>query len=385
MSFIVHALIVAFILTSRSLVGVDFHDFDVYQEKFTIEEVEWKIKKFLEKDCEIKNFYYLTPKALYLGDLNHHQIDYILYFNTALPAPSDEKKKPKGLKNVKIAIDPGHFGGRFARLEERYIDIPAEKTRNNQPIHFNEGDLTYLTALELQRLLETEGALVLVTREGIGQGVIQEDFFKWLEVHADLAKEMPLSKVFRDYYNREDLIERSKKINKFSPDITIIIHYNTHLTDKEEEQKSLLTETNYNLAFIPGAFGEGELNTMDARYEFVRLIVTDHLKKSLELSKSITQQFVKQLNVPLISENEKTSYTDAVCLLQESGIYSRNLALTRLVHSPVCYGETLIQNNQDEVYKLSERNISIGGTPCSQRVKEVARAYFEGIKEYLNN
>jgi N-acetylmuramoyl-L-alanine amidase len=373
-------LIIACILTSTILASRDFQDFDMYQGKFSAEEAEQKIHTFLAKDPEIRNYYRLTPEALYLGDLEHEQLDYVLHFNTALSPSSDKPPRKQGLHNVKIAIDPGHFGGAYAELEERYIHIPAEETKNNQAIRFNEGDLPYLTALELQRLLESEGATVIVTREAIGRGTVQDDFIQWLE-NANFPPDMSLSKIFRNYYNREDLIARAKKINEFSPDVTIVIHYNSHSTNND----SHLTESNYSLAFIPGAFGKGELNTVEARYELMRLLLTNDLEESLKLSEYITAQFVKQLGIPLIVETEKTSYTDKVCLLQKPGIYSRNLALTRLVHGPVCYGETLIQNNQDEVYRLAERTTSISGVPCSGRIKEVARAYFEGIKEYFDN
>jgi N-acetylmuramoyl-L-alanine amidase len=379
-------LAIFLLLISPNSFGYDFHDFDSYQSKLTVKEVEEKIKTYLEKNAEIKSFYRLTPEALYVGDLDHQQIDYVLQLNTNAPLLLDKQTAHNSLKGIKVAIDPGHFGGAFAELEERYVAIPAEVTKNNQPIRFFEGDLTYLTALELQRLLKDEGAVVLLTRSGIGQGAIKEDFSKWRETHSDLNQSTsPLSKIFRTHYNREDLKERAKIINEFSPDITIVIHYNAHLTEEEEKQKSLVTKCNYNLAFIPGAFGSGELKTIGDRYEFLRLIVTDQIHESFKLSECITRQFVKQLGIPLIAADEKTSYTEASCLMQAPGIYCRNLALTRLVHSPVCYGETLVQNNQDEIYRLSEHNTSVENIPCPQRVKEVAQAYFEGIKEYYKD
>jgi len=67
----------------------------------------------------------------------------------------------------------------------------------------------------------------------------------------------------------------------------------------------------------------------------------------------------------------------------EEGIYARNLALTRLVHCPLSYGETLIQNNIDECLNLARTDFVISGMRCSSRIKEVAEAYFEGIKSYL--
>jgi N-acetylmuramoyl-L-alanine amidase len=386
MVLVTRLLFPVFVFMTQILLSVDFHDFDTYQWKLNNKEIERKLKTYLEKDQAIRRFYYLTPEALYIGDLAHQQVDYVLHLNATLPISCDKHKTCTSLKNVKIAIDPGHFGGRFAVLEERYVDVPAEKTKDNQPICFHEGDLTYLTAVELQRLLEAEGALVLITRPGIGLGAITEGFFEWIEKHRDLLESgLSLSKIFRNYYNKEDLIKRAAKINFFSPEITVVIHYNAHLTDEEKKQQAIFTQSNYNLAFIPGAFGADELTSVNDRYEFLRLIVSDQIDESLKLSQCIVTEFVKKLDVPLIAENEKTSYTDAFCLIQKPGIYCRNLALTRLVHSPVCYGETLIQNNQNEVYRLSQHDTSIAGIACSKRIKEVAQAYFEGIRTYFNS
>jgi N-acetylmuramoyl-L-alanine amidase len=358
--------LISFLTISQRVFCIDFHDFDQYQYRLTEEEVRHKINKYLEKDRAISKYYRLTSEALYLGNLTNEEVDYILYFGSQ---EARSTKLPSSLKNARIAIDPGHFGGQFAELEKRYIKIPAEKTKDQQSIHFYEGDLTYLTSLRLKELLEDEGALVLITRLGMGQGATQASSGK--------------GSSFRKFQNRADLIARSEKINAFSPDITIVIHYNAHLREDEKINKSLLTKSNYNLAFIPGAFCAGELSHDTDRYEFLRLIVTNTIEQSLRLSEHIVTQFVSQLQVPLIDKEEKTYYTDTSCLIQKTGIYCRNLAMTRRVHSPVCYGETLIQNNFEEVYRLASKNSSIAGIPCSERIMEVAQAYFEGIKSYL--
>lgn len=377
--------LILFIFLANNVFCCDFSEFDRYQYRLSFEEVSFKIAAYLEKDPDSQHFYKLTSNALYIGDWENCQLDYVLHF-----AKASEPRQPsimyKSLHGLKVAIDPGHFGGIFAKLEERYIEIPAEKTKNGHAIYFCEGDLTYMTALALKRLLEAEGALVLLTRTGIGQGAIAEDFFSWLEQRPHLKDSVfSLSELFRGYYNSEDLRKRANKINDFSPDITVVVHYNAHLTDKEKKAKSSFTQCNYNLAFIPGAFGFKELQDERDRYEFLRLLVTDNIEESLRLSRCIVNQFVTQLKVPLIAREEKTSYTDKVCIRQESGIYCRNLALTRLVHSPICYGETLVQNNEEEAYRLSTCDTMIDGIPCPKRVEEVAKAYFEGIKQYFIN
>jgi N-acetylmuramoyl-L-alanine amidase len=372
-----------FILLAKTLYGVDFHDFDIYQNKLTKDEIESKIEKYLKKDPNIKNYYEIKAKALYIGDLSHQQIDYVLNLSDS-SFPVYKKKKPKNLKKAKIAIDPGHFGGTFAELEERFVSIPAEKNKTSESINFNEGTLTYKTAILLKSLLEEEGAEVMLTRSEIGRGALNESFLEWLQKNPPLWKSSDsLSQLFRKYYNREDLYARAQKINSFDPDITIIIHYNAHLSDFEKNQKALLTKTNYNLVFIPGAFFCDELNSSDIRYEFLRMIVTDDLKESFQLAEFVANQFDEKLKIPLLND-EKTSCQTRSIFLQK-GIYSRNLVLTRQIHSPVCYGETLIQNNEDEIYRLSANDFHIANQRYPKRLLEVAQAYFIGIKSYFEN
>ena len=129
---------------------------------------------------------------------------------------------------------------------------------------------------------------------------------------------------------------------------------------------------------------KGELSDKESRYEFMRLLVSGDLERSLYLSQSILNRFVEHLDVPIISSNDGVHFMNRVSLEQSPGLYSRNLALTRLVHSPICYGETLIQNNIDECLNLSRQDFEIGGQKCSSRIKQVAEAYFAGIKDYLS-
>lgn len=371
-------LLLFFALFATQIFGVDFGDFDPFQGIFTREEVEERIQKYLVKEPSNSLFYRLTDDALVVGNLADEKVDYTLKLATT--CQGKKVKAPLSLKGAKIAIDPGHFGGPYAELEERNVKIPKALVGTDQDVQFDEGSLTFLTAVELKRLLEAEGAIVCVTRSAIGLGAIDKSFFAWLENQPALWKSKEsLTTLFRNY-NREDLRVRAKKINEFKPDVTVIIHYNAH---DESEKQQTITHANYNLVFIPGGFRKKELSTSEERYEFIRLLVTDDLEESLKLSQCLVHEFVTKLKVPLITENDRNSYINSSCLKISEGVYSRNLALTRMVHGPLCYGETLIQNNEHEALKLDARNIDINNITCSSRIREVAEAYFEGIKRYF--
>jgi hypothetical protein len=64
----------------------------------------------------------------------------------------------------------------------------------------------------------------------------------------------------------------------------------------------------------------------------------------------------------------------------KEGIYARNLRLCRLLNTPVCYGEPLLQDNCFELVALSQHNEKT--KTISPRVIEVANAYFQGIMKY---
>lgn len=379
--------ILGLLLLTRLCFAADFSDFDRFQEKLTREQIEKKLNTFLKRDKRVDGYFELTDEALNVYSALPTQSDRLLEYTLKL-APvgsgfSTPFTKRESLVGLRIAIDPGHFGGPFSRIEERYINIPASFERA-APLQFDEGTLSYLSASYLKVLLEKEGAVVLVTREGVGKGGLPLSFFDWLKENPQLwTPDSTLRKLFK-YYNQADLHARAEKINAFQPDLTAVIHFNAH-DDQQTPSNSAVTPVNFNLVFVPGAFIGDELSDQRSRYEFMRLLVTEHLDDSLRLSESLLGKFTEMLHIPVVAATDNARYLSSACLKIQEGIYARNLALTRLVHSPLCYGETLIQNNIDECENLSRTDFVIEGIPCSSRIKQVAEAYFEGIKDYVQN
>ena len=71
----------------------------------------------------------------------------------SLPPASAEKP----LANLRIALDPGHLGGKWAKMEERWFRVG-----DSPPV--TEGDMTLKVARLLARQLRTLGAKVLFVR-----------------------------------------------------------------------------------------------------------------------------------------------------------------------------------------------------------------------------
>jgi len=400
---------------AKLICSTDFRDFDCYQETVSRNYVEEKIANYLQHDSELENFYKITDDAISVfaspEDKINKNPEYILRFGSKSNSKCPKKfttnfNSDKPLSGLKIAIDPGHLGGGMAIIEERFIDMAVTGEKNIR-LQFDEGTLALFTAKIIKGYLSQIGANVLVTKEEPGQSVYNLSFTEWCKNEfgincdsdwlSDANQEKILARftqaqkniisnahenkilrlkqiLFRGFYNNLDLKARAEKINAFNPDLTVIIHYNAHGGSND------IATANYNMTFIPGSFLKNELSNKVARYEFVRLLVTNDFEESLKLSECIVKNMQAVLfDVPLMNS---FLYSDATIIAQ-SGIYCRNLALTRLIHGPLCYGETLIQNNLDEAKRLAQKDFDFNGTKLPPRIIEVARAYFQGICEYF--
>ncbi|MFA6526935.1 MAG: hypothetical protein WCT20_00750 [Candidatus Babeliales bacterium] len=414
---LIRSILVLLFTISTQYAAPQFTDFDAYQETTSRQEIESKINNYLLRNPTIGDFYTITDSELIMFTTPEKATpEFTLKFG-AKQKPIRNIFKPnfnsdQPLAGLRVALDPGHLGGVMARIEDRFIDMKLAH-KNNQHVQFDEGTLATATAKILRSCLVQLGAKVLLTREEPGQPVYQLSFSEWciqelkitnendwfdpkiqqtiinyLIAHGSspeelnkrfdvttLDKRVELIKqtLFRRCYNGYDLRARAEKINAFAPHLTIIIHYNAMEVNDT-------SKANYILTFIPGNFLKGELTTQQSHYEFLRLLLTDDLENSLALSSTIAQTLNATLNVPLQS---KDNYQPEISRFVTDGVYCRNLALTRLVQSPLCYGETLIQNNPEVAEQLADASVRFEDFYTPPRVVQVAQAYLLGIYNYL--
>lgn len=305
-----------------------------------------------------------------------------------LDVESFSRTKMTSLKGLKIALDPGHVAldMAMAEIEGKYLKIGDYE--------LYEADLTLKTAYYLKGLLEQEGAEVFVTRTETGEvykGItydkwLKNDFYNTLDSlltleildSTDVEKlgkyykggsEYGRKVIFHKVFKHLDTRHRAKIINEWKPDVTLVMHYNV---DEQNEPWEKTTTKNFAMMFVPGGFCKGELETSEDRLAFVRILLSENQQNSLKVSNFIAKSVTRTLNIPLANTQDAeylVQYTNKIT----DGVYARNLALTRLVHSPICYAEALYQDNEKELKLL---------TKDDDRIKEVAKAYFEGLKNY---
>jgi N-acetylmuramoyl-L-alanine amidase len=308
---------------------------------------------------------------------------------------------PKPLKGLKIALDPGHVSGdmQTAALELKFLKLKKDSIAGiNDSINLIEGNLTLATALFLKKQLEEAGAEVMMTRSLPNQSAFGITYPEWLRKakkqyfetaynngEISLAEKNRFIKygspkdIFQNYFRFADLYERARLINEYKPDFTVVIHYNV---DEKNAPWTKPTAKNYNMVFVPGDLKPFFLKRVENRVELLRLLVSEDLSKSIQLGQNLVKSFEKTLSVPT-AQPQHASYLKNDCsTTRYPGVYVRNLALTRLIHGPIAYGETLYQDNFKECHLLSDLTLEISGIKTSERVKQVAQGYYQGILDY---
>lgn len=349
-------------------------------------------------------------------DKKHHEphIDYV--YNDKFFHHNDF---PFDIRSLRIAIDPGHFGGTLeeAKREARFVNIAGADLGQKDDVKFFEADLTYATSVILRDLLYKSGAAEVMLTRPNGSGAMGKTFSAWMKASyfypadissamnrqeisearanqfiaalKDTTKEANRSVLF-DFYRYLDFRERVIKINQFQPDITISIHYNASEDAQPSGPKKQIkpTKENNNIAFIPGAFMYGELNKLDQHIDFLRLLLSPEIEKSASLSSNILIKQQESLKVPIGQVSPLSKMSLSTVAADEEGVYSRNLYMLRATRSTITYNESFYQNNINEALLLAKKDYKyFDGKQelvTSSRVKENAEAIHRGILAWLS-
>jgi len=309
-------------------------------------------------------------------------------------------KTNKKLSGKKIAIDPGHFAGNF---DEGIFEGKAFKI-NDKNIY--EAKLNFSTAIFLKDTLEKLGATVLLTIEKHGNTSFNKTFDDWIkdDINFYLTQELEIENISQNLYNELiikpskqiifnkffknlEIRERANKINKFKPDVSIIIHYDIDYEnwEKNVDKKVSPSKQSFSTTFISGAFCKNDLSTNLAKLHFLRLILDSTYEKSLILANCIISSIATLNNININKNIDDFPWGKSAKYSDYEGVYSRNLGLTRLINSPLCYCEGFYQDNEYEYQQLTNETIKIYDIYASKRTQEIAYSYLNGVLKYFEN
>ena len=309
------------------------------------------------------------------------------------------------LAGLRIALDPGHMGGNI--WDERTGKFIHNRAGNIM----SEGVIALQTALLLEPMLQELGAEVQLTRrtldsvsklpfetydqtpfakEELRESVLLPWFQNLLStgpagptLYRAFANNSDFKAIFaessrtRHFVINADLQARADLIEQFSPDITLIIHFDTGAWD------TVNPGYDGTKAYVPGAFSYSEFSSRSDRLQFAQHLLNPTVwESSRMLGRAILNQIRDGLGVPF----DRNGGGNALQI--EPGLFARNLNLNRkLVGSAVSYVECFYYNDPREFSALSKPThpMVIGGEdhPYSDRLVQLTQALKDGVVNFV--
>jgi len=313
------------------------------------------------------------------------------------PTKSLPPAKPeKPLLGLKIALDPGHLGGRWAKMEERWFQVG-----NRSPVQ--EGDLTLRVARLLAPRLRELGAKVFFVRNS-NEPTTQKrpDDFRELarkilikngvpQPRADVLdpndpeKEQTIrwqSEIL--FYRYSEIRRRAALVNfKLHPDLVLCLHFNAE--GWGDPNNPTLTDANHLHLLVNGSYLAEELEFDDERFEMIRRILSRGYDEELPLADTIAVTMARETGLPPY----QYPTTNTTTKVGTSGyVYARNLLATRLYRCPVVYCEPYVMNSNDAFARIQAGDYkgtrSVNGVERKSIFREYADSVLDGLVAYYS-
>jgi len=290
----------------------------------------------------------------------------------------------KPLAGVRIAIDPGHIGGSWAKIEERWFRIG-----NSKPV--TEGDMTLLVAKLLSERLRELGAKVYLTRTKPSPVTpLRPDRLKKEAVEslrdqgASVTEANVKSESERLFYRVGEIRRRAELINeKIKPDLVICLHFNAEAWGNPDRPS--LTDKNHLHFLITGCFSGRELTYDDQRFNMLKKLLSRAYREELAVTEAIASSMARATGLePYVYQG-----SNAVKVGSSPYVWARNLLANRLFECPVVYVEPYVMNSHEVFARVQEGDYkgerAVAGRMRQSIFREYANSVADGLVKYYSS
>jgi len=287
------------------------------------------------------------------------------------PAPAD-----RPLEGVKIAIDPGHIGGAWAKMEERWFVVG-----NGQPVC--EGDLTLAVARLLKPQLEALGASVSLVRNDSEPltPLRPESLLEQAIMEGGQGDTQKLAE--RLFYRTAEIRARAELVNQsIKPDLVLCLHFNAEPWG-DPKAPNLVDRTHFHL-LLNGGYTDEELAFADQRFEMLRKLLQRTHRQEATLGTSVAAAFYQLTGLPPYTYPPNTR--NARTVDGNPFLWARNLLANRLYDCPVLFLEPYVMNSQSDYARIQAGDYEglreVAGKMQPSIFREYANAISLGLAEH---
>ena len=297
------------------------------------------------------------------------------------------------LSDVHFAIDPGHIGGAYSPLEERYLSFASGEA-------IQEGHLTLITAQVLAERLKALGAYVSLVRESLepvtnmrsidliapARQLLQEAGFPQpQESYSGLTGEAKIITVQwqseKLFYRVSEIHARAKKVNvTIKPDVVLCLHYNAEAWGDATSPQ--FSPANHLHVLVNGCYAPVELQQQDVRFEMLHRLFSRIHEEELPLAEAVAGGMSSATGLPAYlytTPNARRVGTSPY-------VYARNLLANRLYQCPVVYLEPYVMNHEETYRRLLNGHFLgrtlIAGRLQSSAIEDYVRGVVNGVVAY---
>ncbi|MCW1924789.1 N-acetylmuramoyl-L-alanine amidase [Luteolibacter arcticus] len=288
------------------------------------------------------------------------------------PAPPD-----RPLAGLKIAIDPGHIGGRWGKMEERWFQIPGS-------LPVQEGDMTLQVAKLLKPKLEALGATVTMVRNEtepvtpIRPEMLQDEA-RTSNTGGNIAR---LAE--RLFYRTAEIRARAKLVNDtLKPDLVLCLHFNAD--EWGDPASPTLVPANHFHMILNGGYTDDEVALADQRHDLLEKLLQGIHDEERKLAASAADAFVEKSGMPPYLYNPAAKNHRNVD--GNPYLWARNLLANRIYQCPVVYFEPYVMNSTEDHARIQagdyEGEREVWGKLRPSIFREYADCVALGLKRYF--
>ena len=387
----------------------NWHRLDAYQETITHDEFARLLETLYAPRGGWQPFIRLDPDAAVIRTTNIPLDDlYTLRF-----APSDAACKPlparywrpraavppaapppgRPLAGLRVALDPGHLGGRWAKLEERWFQIG-----DAPPVM--EGEMTLRVARLLADRLRALGAeRVDLVRNGDEPSTPLRSPDLAVAAHHLLAEQgidhpadtfngpADPQRMFSVYwtsdmlFTRADIRARGRRVNDvLRPDLVLCLHFNAE--EWGDPAKPALVDKNHLHLLVNGCYGPDEIAKDDVRFEMLLKLLDRSGTEELAVAERVAPALAAATGLPPYQYKGN----NALRIGDSPYVWARNLLANRLYECPVVYIEPYVMNSPEVFARVQAGDYDgtrpFGGVDRKSIFREYADAVAEGLADY---
>ena len=297
---------------------------------------------------------------------------------------SSARKKP--LDGFRIALDSGHLGGKYSKMEDRHFVIGEFS-----PV--KEGDLALAVGKLLAKRLQVLGAKISLVRgtakpvTGERPKTLRKEAKIWQEKidgpnPAERTKKETQKLIRRRseilFFRTSEIMSRARKVNgEVKPDLVVCIHLNA-VAWPDPDKPSLVDRNHFHI-LVSGAYMGGEVALDNQRFEMLVKLLNRSHQDELSLAECMARSFKRATGLPAFAYKGP----NAVKVGDVPGVWGRNLLANRLYECPVVFLEPYVANSKEVYARIQAGDYEgvkkVAGKKCVSLIEEYVDAVVAGL------